>query len=161
MIVYFSGTGNSRCCAEYLAKKLDDEVLDAAQYIKHQIAADLISGKPWVFVAPTYAWQLPLVFQDFIRSGSFMGSSDAWFVMTCGSDIGNAGAYIRELCEEKGLAYRGVLEVIMPENYIAMFDVPDKGEANKIVAKARPVLEEGARLILQGQESGKACFHEG
>lgn len=152
MIVYFSGTGNSRCCAEYLAKKLDDEVLDAAQYIKYQIAADLISGKPWVFVAPTYAWQLPLVFQDFIRSGSFMGSSDAWFVMTCGSDIGNAGAYIRELCEEKGLAYRGVLEVIMPENYIAMFDVPDKEEANKIVAKARPVLEEGARLILQGQE---------
>jgi len=55
MIVYFSGTGNSRYCAEFFAEKLDDEVLDASHYIKHQIAADLVSGKPWVFVAPTYA----------------------------------------------------------------------------------------------------------
>ena len=151
MIVYYSGTGNSRYCAEYFAKKLDDEVLDAAHYIKHQIAADLVSGKPWIFVAPTYAWQLPLVFRDFIRSGSFMGSSDAWFVMTCGGDIGNAGAYIRPLCEERGLKYRGVLEVVMPENYIAMFDVPNREEANQIITAARPVLEQGAELILRGE----------
>lgn len=149
MIVYFTGTGNSRYCAEFLARRLDDELLDCSHYIRHQIAADLISGKPWVFVAPTYAWQLPLIFRDFIRSGSFMGSTDAWFVMTCGSDIGNAGAYIRSLCEEKGLTFRGVLEVVMPENYIAMFDVPDREEAARIVAAAHPALEKGAACIAE------------
>ena len=51
MIVYFTGTGNSRYCAEFLARRLDDELLDCSHYIRHQIAADLISGKPWVFVA--------------------------------------------------------------------------------------------------------------
>ena len=152
MIVYFSGTGNSRYCAQFFSNQLDDEVLDASHYIKHQIAAELVSGKPWVFVAPTYAWQLPVIFRDFIRSGSFMGNTDAWFVMTCGSDIGNAGAYIKELCKEKGLNFRGVLDVVMPENYVAMFDVPDKKEAAQIVAAARPILEQGAKLVVENQD---------
>ena len=151
MVVYFSGTGNSRYCAEYLAKHLDDELLDASHYIRHQIAADLICGKPWIFVAPTYAWQLPLIFRDFIRSGSFADSSDAWFVMTCGSDIGNAAAYIKPLCAEKELNFRGVLEVVMPENYLAMFDVPDKAEASKIVAAARPTLEGAVSCIRENR----------
>ena len=29
MIIYFSGTGNSRFAAEFLAKQLGDELLDA------------------------------------------------------------------------------------------------------------------------------------
>ena len=150
MIVYFSGTGNSRYCAQLLAAELGDDLLDASGYIKNQIAADLISGKPWIFVSPTYAWQLPRIFEAFLRSGSFSGNQEAYFVMTCGSDIGNAGAYIRKLCEEKGLQYRGVLEVVMPENYIAMFDAPGQMEAAEIVAAARPVLEKGAERIKLG-----------
>ena len=34
MIVYFSGTGNSRFAAEFLAKQLNDELLDAGLRIK-------------------------------------------------------------------------------------------------------------------------------
>ena len=34
MIVYFSGTGNSRFAAEFLAKQLDDDLLDAGRRIK-------------------------------------------------------------------------------------------------------------------------------
>ena len=53
MIVTFSGTGNSRYCGQFLADKLDDELLDCFHYIKHGIQAELISGKPWIFVAPS------------------------------------------------------------------------------------------------------------
>ena len=66
MIVYFSGTGNSRWCADLLANRLQDEVLDSFGYIQNGIAADLISGKPWVFVCPTYAWKIPHIFEQFI-----------------------------------------------------------------------------------------------
>lgn len=83
MIVYFTGTGNSRYCAQMLADKLDDEIVDAFHFIRNGIPAELISGRPWIFVAPTYGWQLPRIFVDFIRSGSFLGSKDAYFVMTC------------------------------------------------------------------------------
>ena len=152
MIVYFSGTGNSCWCAELLAARLGDELLDAFQYIKNGIAADLRSGTPWIFVSPTYAWRLPRIFRDFLRSGSFEGSDQAYFVMTCGSDIGNADRSNRALCEEKHLRCRGTLEVVMPENYVAMFSVPGEEESARIIAKARPVVEEGARMIRENRD---------
>jgi ferredoxin/flavodoxin len=151
MVVYFSGTGNSEFCARRIAEALADELLDSAGYIRHGIAADLITGKPWVFVAPTYAWQIPVIFADFIRSGSFSGSTDAYFVMTCGSDTGNAAEFLRELCEEKGLTFRGLMPIVMPENYIAMFDAPGPEKAAEIVRAALPVLEQAVRLVLQGE----------
>ena len=147
MVVYFTGTGNSRYCAKLLAERLEDELLASAEYVKNQIAADLISDKPWVFVTPTYAWQLPHVFVDFLQSGRFAGSRDAYFVMTCGSDIGNAAREIRLLCLKLGLHFRGVLPVVMPENYIAMFDVPSEREARETIAAARPMVLEAASMI--------------
>ncbi len=152
MVVYFTGTGNSRYCANMIAASLQDECIDAGSYIKNQIAAELITGKPWVFVAPTYAWQLPRIFVDFLRSGSFSGAEDAYFVMTCGGDIGNAGGYIEPLCRELGLRYRGVMPVVMPENYVAMFPVPDKQESAEIIARARPVVQNAVGYIRSGHD---------
>lgn len=151
MIVYFSGTGNSKYCAKMIASKLDDEIVDVFSYIKNGIAGEFITGKPWVFVTPTYAWQLPRIFVDFMRSANFDGSTDAYFVMTCGSDIGNAGEHIAELCRDKGLNFKGVLEVVMPENYIALFKAPDAQESKKIIEKACPVIENGIELIRKGE----------
>ena len=70
MIVYFSGTGNSRWCAQLLADKLQDELLDCRGYIKNGIQAELISGKPWVFVAPTYETEATDIIEDFLETGS-------------------------------------------------------------------------------------------
>ena len=149
MVVYFSGTGNSRWCAQLLAKRLGDELLDAAQYIRNGIAADLRSGTPWVFVSPTYAWQLPRVFRDFIRSGTFAGDDRAYFIMTCGDGIGNAEKTNQALCAEKEMRYRGTLEVLMPENYIAMFKVPGEEESARLIEAAGPVVKAGAEDILK------------
>ncbi len=151
MIVYFTGTGNSRYCAQMLADQLGDEIIDAFRFIRDGIAADLVSGRPWVFVAPTYGWRLPRIFSDFIRSGCFQGSGDAYFVMTCGSEIGNAEPENRALCMEKGLRYHGTLPVVMPENYIAMFKVPEAAEAREIVIAARPILEHGIACVREGR----------
>ena len=111
------------------------------------IAADLISGKPWVFVAPTYAWQLPRIFESFIRSGSFQGNQNAYFVLTCGSDIGNAGQPLAALCKDMALNYCGILQVPMPENYIALFDAPPAERCSEIIRAAAPILEQGAAFI--------------
>lgn len=151
MVVFFSGTGNSRYCAKMLADKLDDELLDVFHFIRDGIAAELISGKPWVFTAPTYGWRLPRIFEDFIRSGSFNGCQDAYFLMTCGSDIGAAAQSCQALCQEKRLRYRGTLPVVMPENYIALFNAPDNAKALSIIEAAKPVLESGCAVIKEGQ----------
>ena len=73
MIVYFTGTGNSRYCAQMLADKLDDDIVDAFHFIRNGIPAELISGKPWIFVAPTYGWQLPCIFCGFHSQRQLFG----------------------------------------------------------------------------------------
>ena len=147
MLIYFTGTGNSRYCAQVLADKLNDACLDSAPFIQNGLPADLVSERPWVFISPTYAWQLPRVFVDFIRNGNFSGSTDAYFVMTCGSDIGNAGRLNQFLCAEKGFRYRGTFAVTMPENYIVMFQAPSPAKAIQIIDAAQPVLDEVAACI--------------
>ena len=82
MIVYYTGTGNSAHCAKYLARRLDEDCLDCFAYIKNGVAAELSSGRPWVFVSPTYGWQIPRVFASFIRAARLNGSREAYFVMT-------------------------------------------------------------------------------
>ena len=151
MIIYFSGTGNSRFAAEYLAKQLQDELLDAGRRMKAGEKDSFHSDRPWVFVAPVYAWRMANVLAEHIRSTQLTGSRETYFVLTCGGDIGNAGHYAAQLCEEKGLHYKGVLEVVMPENYIAMFNAPGEEEARAIVTKAKPILEQAAQLIRQGK----------
>ncbi len=151
MIIYFSGTGNSRYCAQMLADKLEDELLDSFNFIKNGISAELISATPWVFVSPTYCWQLPHIFEEFIRTSRFEGCKDAYFVMTCGSDIGNAGEKIQKVCEEVGLSFQGVLPVVMPENYIAMFEVPQPEIAKRIVLVAKRAVLKAVRMVKKGE----------
>lgn len=49
--------------------------------------------------------------------------------------------YLKQLCEQKKFTYMGCAEVIMPENYIAMFNAPEKPEAVKIIKNADVVIK--------------------
>ena len=93
MIFYFSGTGNSRYCAKWLAHRLGDEAVDAFPFLRDDRFPALTSRSPWVFVSPTYGWQLPRIFEALLRGGRFSGSRDAYFVMTCGAEIGDPMNY--------------------------------------------------------------------
>lgn len=151
MILYFSGTGNSRYAAEFLAQALGDQAEDVGLWIKEGRKGEFHADRPWVIVAPTYGWQLPHVLMEFLQTAEFSGSQMAYFVMTCGGDIGNAAQSIQSLCRRKGLTYQGVLEVVMPENYIALFSAPEKAEAQAILRKALPTLNQGAVWIAEGK----------
>lgn len=109
MILYFSGTGNSRYAAEFLAQALGDQAEDVGLWIKERRKGEFRADRPWVVVAPTYGWQLPHVLMEFLQTAEFSGSQMVYFVMTCGGDIGNAAQSIQSLCRRKGLAYQGVL----------------------------------------------------
>ena len=153
MILYFSGTGNSRYCARLLGEALQDECVDAFHYIRDGIAGEFASRKPWVFVCPTYCWRIPRVFADFIRSAHFSGSRDAYFVMTCGGEVGNAPAANRTLCAEKALTCRGTFSIVMPDNYIVLFPAPTQEETQKLLAAAPAAVRACADRILAGQNA--------
>lgn len=150
MIIYFTGTGNSRLAAEVLAKELQDDVVNAGALMKAGEKGAFTSDKPYVLVSPIYSWRMPAVYEKFLRNSDFIGNKKAYFVMTCGGDMGAAGAYNEKLCQEIGLEYFGSLEVVMPDNYILMFPAPGPEEAKQIVKKAVPVLHKGAEHIRIG-----------
>jgi len=140
MVVYFSATGNSRFAAQTLAHALGDELCDLTPLLRSGERSELCSEKPWVFVAPIYAWRLPRIVERFLKNTRLIGSRKAYFVLTCGSDVGGAGKHLESLCAELSLDYHGLLEVVMGENYIAMFRAPDAEETKKLAAAAREKL---------------------
>ena len=141
MILYYTGTGNSRYAAELLGHRLNDTVRDCTPFMQGGTTPRFHSVTPWVFVCPTYAWQIPHIFADFLTRCHFSGSRQAYFVMTCGGEIHNAPETNRKLCTRLGLEYMGTAEIVMPENYIAMFNAPQPDEARKIVVNAEPSIE--------------------
>lgn len=71
--------------------------------------------------------------------------------MTCGGEIHNAPETNRKLCTRLGLEYMGTAEIVMPENYIALFSTPNSAEeVNHILAAAVPALEQTAAAIESG-----------
>ena len=145
MIFYFSGTGNSKYCADMLADKLDDKVINTVDYIKKE--GKFNSQKPLIFVCPTYAWKMPKVFADFIRKSSFSGNNNAYFIMTCGGETGNAQKEIKDLCMQKGFRYRGLLPIVMPDNYIVLFQAPRDEQILKMLKNTHKKIEDNINII--------------
>lgn len=65
-------------------------------------------------------------FEKLIRETVFHGSDKAYFIMDCGGEIGNARKQLQALCSDKGFEFMGVYEVVMPENYTALYSAPDE-----------------------------------
>lgn len=152
MILFFSGTGNSRYIARRLAAALGDELVSINDRIKSGDDGAIRAGGRLIFVTPTYGWRIPRVVEEWIRNMEFSGADKVWFVMNCGSEIGDAAKYNKRLCADKGIAYMGTAQVIMPENYIAMFDAPQEPEAARIIEASAPAIDEASQKIADGCE---------
>ena len=151
MIFCFSGTGNSWYIAERLADALQDSLVNLNAKIKAQGVKTVQTGQNVVLVVPTYAWRIPRIVSEWLRKIKLNGAARIWFVMTCGSEIGNAAKYNRQLAVRKHLQYMGTKQIIMPENYIAMFGTPEDAEAREIVQRAEPDIAEAIRHVKEGQ----------
>ena len=134
MVLYFTGTGNSRYLARRIAEGVEMPLYDLNACIKAGNTAPVQTGRDVVLVTPTYAWRIPRVVSEWLGKTALTGAERIWFVMDCGSEIGNAAGYNRQLAAQKQLQYMGTAQIIMPENYIAMFNAPQKEQARSIVA---------------------------
>ena len=151
MILYFSGTGNSNYVAKRIADAPGDALVNLNDRIKASDTSSVETGERVIIVTPTYAWRIPRVVRDWLRKTELRGAKQVWFVMTCGSEIGNADKYNRELCAEKAISCMGTAQIVMPENYIAMFSAPQADEARQIVAKAEPSIDRAIAAIQRNQ----------
>ena len=128
MIFYFSGTGNSEYAAKRIAEILGEPAVFLNDKIKEKEGAAVKQEERLVFVLPTYGWRIPRLVEAWIQRARFKGPHKVYFVMTCGGGVGNAEKYLKRLCEQKNFIYMGCAEIVMPENYIAMYPAPEEME---------------------------------
>ena len=148
-IIFFSGTGNSKYAAERIARVVgadQSDIIDAGRGMKTDSPA-IVTDPDVVVCTPVYAWRMPEVLEDWIRSSNFNAVRRIWYVMTCGDQIGDADKYNARLSKDLGCQHMGTAEIIMPENYIAMFDTPEPEESKEIIRSAGPAIEQAARFI--------------
>lgn len=150
MIVYFSGTGNSKFTAEEIAKITNEELIAMNELMKEDTIKKLtIKEKSITFVSPTYAWRLPRVVETFIRTTEFYGVDKVYFIMTCGSESGNTIQYVKKLCQEKRWILNGFAEIVLPDNYTILLTSPDEKKAKSLIDTAIPRIREIAVQIQQ------------
>ena len=152
MVLYFTGIGNSRYLARRIAEGLEMPLYDLNTCIQAGDTAPVQTGQDVVLVTPTYAWRIPRVVSEWLGKTALTGAERIWFVMDCGSEIGNAAKYNRQLAAQKHLRYMGTAQITMPENYIAIFHAPQAEQARRIVEQAEPALQKVLAQVRAGQE---------
>ncbi len=149
MIIYFSGTGNSRFVAHFLGDRLHENV--------SEITVNGISTPPsqderliWVF--PIYAWGLPQIIRrtikDLAASQPTQGRKN-YMVCTCGDDTGEAHRMWRKEITAAGWQPCATFSVTMPNTYVLLpgFDVDPKPIEKAKLEKAPERMETIARQI--------------
>lgn len=155
MIYYFSGTGNSRYAAEFLAKRLGEDTV----LIPYADPSDQMpDGNSIGFVFPVYSWGIPPLVADFIGRlpESFINKIKSegmpvWSVMTCGDETALAPEMFVNALDEVGLKAESIWSVIMPNNYVLLpgFDTDARKLETKKLAECKSRLEEIANGISQ------------
>ena len=136
MILYFSATGNSRYLAESLAGMVGDPVKDIAAEIKGDCKYVLKEGERVGIVSPVYFYGPPTILSDFISRMSFDRDPGLYLVLNYGTFPGKAGERFRKEIMSRGFDLKNIFEIRMPENYILMFDTPDREETDRILDEA-------------------------
>ena len=161
MVFCFSGTGNSRYIARRIADELQEEIIDLNEKIKATDYSPIKTDDNVIVVTPTYAWCIPRIVSDWLSKTDLLSAKRIWFVMNCGGEIGNAAKYNRRLAKQKNLQYMGTAQILMPENYIAMFGAPKVEEAKLPLFKSIPHRARGRYHIAPCVQEGIRRFrHE-
>ncbi len=151
MIFYFSGTGNSKSIANLFKRELNEEIFSINQSLKENTSPSIQEGEHLIFIMPTYSWRIPKIVKNWIKNNIYLKNGSIYYILTCGDDIGNADAYLEKFTKKLGLNYMGTTELIMPENYLVMFDTPSDQESLEIIKEG----EKNALAIIEEIKQNK------
>lgn len=122
MIFYFSGTGNTRWAAEYLAKETDERLLFIPEEMKGECRYVLTEEERIGFCFPVHGWQPPAIVRKFITKLDITNPQDhyCFALCTCGDNIGETMAILNKDLSRHGLRAASMFSLIMPETYVCL-----------------------------------------
>ena len=127
MIIYFSGTGNSKYAALEIAAELHDKAVSI-----ENCGCDIELKKDECFgvVFPTYFWEVPAVMRGFLERVKIKADGDfySFAVITCGTTPGCSGADAGKLLKARGVDLGAAFSIRMPDSWTPVFDLskPEK-----------------------------------
>ncbi|MCM1293841.1 MAG: EFR1 family ferrodoxin [Bacteroides sp.] len=159
MILYFTGTGNSRDVAHRLSSLLnDDDVVElCGELLQHPQIKAKQPCKSVVWVFPVYSWGVPPVVVKFITQAEISGitASRHHLAATCGDDAGMTATQWRKLMKRRGWTAMSASTVIMPNTYTLMkgFDVdPEALAEEKLLESIKRVQDIAQRIKAEAMD---------
>ncbi|MCD8106961.1 MAG: EFR1 family ferrodoxin [Oscillospiraceae bacterium] len=144
MILYFSGTGNSKYCAEKIAEKIGCELCSINDIMKNSVSEiDVERSSVFGIVCPTYDMDMAYAVVEFLDGLSIKNLKDNCYVFavfTCGKSCGTAEETMRGLLSKKGITLSAAYKIEMPDNYIPMFPLMEIDEQMKMLESADTTL---------------------
>ena len=155
MILYFTGTGNSRWIAERLADATHDTVLNIADCLKQEVMPEELTAAEKIgIVFPVHSWYAPRVVVDFLLQLQLPHCRYRYAVCTCGDDMGKG---MNRLA--KRFPLDAAWSVAMPNTYIPMFHLDDEALCHTKIKDAYQLIASIASEVLQQKKVWKV--HEG
>ncbi len=146
MIIYFSGTGNSKYAAEQLAEKLYDRAV-TIEGLSSEI--HLSKGENLGIVTPTYWGGLSVMMRDFIRSMKLTADGDnyIWLAATYGLLSGFSGKDCKDELKNKGIKLDASYVIRMPEIWTPIFSAKNEKKNDKLNAAAEDLIANVAAKV--------------
>lgn len=155
MILYFTGTGNSRWIAEQLAVATYDTILNITDCIKqHELLESVVNTPILGIVFPVHSWAAPHLVLDFLSHLSLSSCQYRYAVCTCGDDVGKGMDGLNKV-----FALDAAWSVAMPNTYIPMFNLDTDKLSHEKISHARHIIPQIAADILQREKVWEV--HEG
>lgn len=133
MILYFTGTGNSRWVAERLADATRDVAIALTDYIRRgTVPQGLADADAVGVVFPIHSWYAPRLLADYLSRLQLPHGSYRYAVCTCGDDVGKGMERLA-----KRFPLDAAWSVAMPNTYVPMFNLDEDALCRTKIMQAR------------------------
>ena len=151
MVFYFTGTGNSRYVAKMIASAIGQEAVDITTYTKPMQRPEFTANEAYVFVCPSYMSAPARAITDFVDWAGFPSGIKAYFIVTCAASMGITPRVASEHCAKNDMEFMGAEQIVMPQNYIALFKTKSVEESIDVIEKAENDIDRISTLITNGE----------
>ncbi len=159
MIIYFSGTGNTRWAATTLSEKTGEKLIDITDIAGTDVSYKLEEGERLGFCFPVHGWRPPLIVRNFIRRLSIINAEGHYCYVLCttGDNVGEAVDIFERDLKRIGVHLDSAFSLIMPESYVGLpfMDVDTRDKEKQKKEKATEDLERFTDMIMKRQTGVK------
>ena len=150
-IIYFSGNGNTKHCAEILSSALKNGKIES---IENENVVELIkNSEEFAFAYPIHFSNIPFIVKEFIQKNcSIFNGKKIFLIATMGAFSGDGSGCGARLLKKYGAIIQGGLHLKMPDTVADVKLLKKSDEQNRlIIQKVEEKLYMSAEMIKRGK----------